>query len=720
MLQTPCLLPPRAFTKTLTLHRIVRSWLNGYIPLAALRNGTDEGRLMVSDIRGMLDTVFALAEQRGGWLGPLVDGGKSHDPWSVYRFLTCLTQWWDLTEDSRVAPAMFRFAVRYQQFMVDHPLSDPAPLAFLGGQKNSFSQVRGQECVLAYQWLLDFHSSGASRADLDAVNTLLWTLREQEFQWAEWINSTASTPVVTGCGFPRCEYWPTTTADADLMAGGAQAQWVHGVNTAQGLSQYAARYRATGDRRWLDAGLLGWQKMYRYHGQASGVFSADEHIAGLEPQRGTETCTVVETLWSLSVAFLTSGDVWYADQAELAALNALPAAFFNGSMWALNYHQQTNKLDAVDASWGTGDDTKWWSPQIPREGTCTGSQPGAGCTYCFGAPYECCLSNHGQGWPKFAARALATAADGSLLVIHYFALSMQLQLSDGNTVSLSMTTNYPFEGSIEIEVNATRALTVRVRVPSWVEGGGANASIACSGASTRRVTALRAGLHPLALLAGECHITLQLPMRLRIQRRAPYRLSANVSVDTNTATVYRGPLLFSIPRSYQVDRGTPYGADKARARNHVLLGEGDWRFALHLRDDTNPEADLHYAPVPTELPPPGQGLFALDFAPGQIRARAQLLPDTVWQPVQPPPNASHSPSLRPAPPGVGRGAPFTCINHNVSQVNGTDYTCIWTGHPPKSPVSASTPIVEVMLLPFGATDLRISELPTVRAESVQS
>ena len=225
-----------------------------------------------------------------------------------------------------------------------------------------------------YQWLLDFHSSGASRADLNAVNKLLWTLREQEFQWAEWINSTASTPFITSCGFPRCEYWPTTTAEADLMAGSGQGQWVHGVNTAQGLSQYAARYRATGDRRWLDAGLSGWQKMYKYHGQASGVFSADEHIAGLEPQRGTETCTVVETLWSLSVMFLTSGDVWYADQAELAAMNALPAAFFNGSMWALNYHQQTNKLDAVDASWGRpGDDTKWWAPQIPREGTCTGS-----------------------------------------------------------------------------------------------------------------------------------------------------------------------------------------------------------------------------------------------------------------------------------------------------------------------------------------------------------
>jgi hypothetical protein len=75
-----------------------------------------------------------------------------------------------------------------------------------------------------------------------------------------------------------------------------------------------------------------------------------------------------------------SGDVWYADKLELAAFNALPGAFMNGTMWSLNYFQQVNKLDAVDGG---------------------PNQCESGCVYCYGMVYECCVANHMQGWPKF-------------------------------------------------------------------------------------------------------------------------------------------------------------------------------------------------------------------------------------------------------------------------------------------------------------------------------
>ena len=113
-------------------------WLNGYIPLAASRNGTADGVLMIGAVNEMLDMVFALAEQRGGWLGPMGGGsnaaGTVHDPWSVYRFLTCLAQWWELTADPRVGPAMFRFAGLFQRFLDAHPLNiRPTGTDFAGG-----------------------------------------------------------------------------------------------------------------------------------------------------------------------------------------------------------------------------------------------------------------------------------------------------------------------------------------------------------------------------------------------------------------------------------------------------------------------------------------------------------------------------------------------------------------------------------------------------------
>ena len=83
---------------------------------------------------------------------------------------------------------------------------------------------------------------------------------------------------------------------------------------------------------------------------------------------------------SAAQMFLTTQDTYYADLLEQLAFNALPAPFFNGSMWALNKFQQMNKLDAMDID----------------HGKCE-----SGNTYSYSLTHECCASNHAQGWPKY-------------------------------------------------------------------------------------------------------------------------------------------------------------------------------------------------------------------------------------------------------------------------------------------------------------------------------
>ena len=162
-------------------------------------------------------------------------------------------------------------------------------------------------------------------------------------------------------------WFPNNTADADSIGTNAwqpamDRMWTHGVNLGQAMDVWAVMYRYTGDKAWLARGKAGWDKIIKYHGQATGVMTGDETLSGLAPDRGTETCTVVETLNSAAEMFLTSGETHYADRAERIAYNALPGAFMNGTMWSLNYFQQVNKLDAID---GCED----------------------GCTYCFGIVY---------------------------------------------------------------------------------------------------------------------------------------------------------------------------------------------------------------------------------------------------------------------------------------------------------------------------------------------
>ena len=66
--------------------------------------------------------------------------------------------------------------------------------------------------------------------------------------------------------------------------------------------------------------------------------------------------------------------------------------------------------------------------------------------------YECCVSNHVQGWPKFAARQFAllppstddAAAPGLAAVQYFDSESPAIVLSDGSKVSVTVKTGYPF------------------------------------------------------------------------------------------------------------------------------------------------------------------------------------------------------------------------------------------------------------------------------------
>ena len=49
-------------------------------------------------------------------------------------------------------------------------------------------------------------------------------------------------------------------------------------------------------------------ELNKYHGLPNGMFSCDEHLAGLDPSQGSELCTVVEYMFSLEQSLAISGD----------------------------------------------------------------------------------------------------------------------------------------------------------------------------------------------------------------------------------------------------------------------------------------------------------------------------------------------------------------------------------------------------------------------------
>ena len=127
-----------------------------------------------------------------------------------------------------------------------------------------------------------------------------------------------------------------------------------------------------------------WGALDRYHGMPNGMFSCDEHLAGLEPQHGTELCSVVETMFSLEVVLAAFGDAAVGDRLEKIAFNALPGTFTD-DMWSHQYNQESNQIEV-------GLLAKPWTTDGP-ESNIYGLQPNFGC----------CTANFHQGWPKLTA-----------------------------------------------------------------------------------------------------------------------------------------------------------------------------------------------------------------------------------------------------------------------------------------------------------------------------
>lgn len=347
-------------------------WLNGYLPLAVQLG--DQNKM--NEIKAQMNYIFSAAENNTkaqGWLGPLVDGSA----WSSFRYATCLGQYYEATQDKRVAAVFFK----YNQVLHDFLVKSPMPIG-------SWTQVRWQEHVVACQWLLDTFGAGASSDDVENTWKLMELLTVQGFNWTGWVASTEQTPWLNASGaepsvkpggyiqnhdisggdlssqslpaggtaldcekrcnatagcvayvyapagcppeklkLPGCwlkatvtaatpkhcrnyrvlgessvkstikPWFPTNTLDADMIGNNhwkpkMDRMWTHGVNLGQAMNTWGAMYRLTGDKSYLAAGKAGWEKVMRYHGQASGVFTGDETLSGLPPARGTETCTV--------------------------------------------------------------------------------------------------------------------------------------------------------------------------------------------------------------------------------------------------------------------------------------------------------------------------------------------------------------------------------------------------------------------------------------------
>jgi hypothetical protein len=266
--------------------------------------------------------------------------------------------------------------------------------------------------------------------------------------------------------------------------------------------------------------------------------------------------------------------------------------------------------------------------------------------------FGCCTANMHQGWPKFAAHLWMKAPDEGVALVAYAPSAAEFRSRD-TKVTVSLDTDYPFRDTMRVTVRAEKPVRfpLLLRVPAWAE---AASIIAGTGGSETR---MRPGtFHRLDReWAGTTSLDLRFPMPVRTTRRY-----------NDAIAVERGPLVYSLKMD---ETWTRVNADKP----HRDLPHGDfevrpasaWNYGL-IVDEKRPETSVRF-----EEQPVGNVPFSPEGAGTIAHAQGRRLPN--WR-----------------------------LSHG------------WAGEIDAGAQESKEPPEEVTLIPYGCTNIRITEFPTVK------
>jgi len=275
--------------------------------------------------------------------------------------------------------------------------------------------------------------------------------------------------------------------------------------------------------------------------------------------------------------------------------------------------------------------------------------------------YFYCAANMHQGWPKLTSHLWMRTDDGGFAAAILAPGMVEDKIGDVK-VEIVLNTDYPFTEELEFIVMVDKPIKfpLKIRIPKWAIDPVVVVEDSKIGARPGEFHCIK------KLWKGTSKIEVKLPMRVRLDRRY-----------NNSIAINRGPLVYSLKIGEKWEKIPPaedlasYRKDKEVSKKYLdseVYPTTPWNYALDINED-NPQSSIKFKVKKLD----GM-VFSPEGAPIEARVKGRKIPE--WK-----------------------------IHKNAA------------AEPPVSPVSSKEDIEELILIPYGSTNLRITEFPVLKKDS---
>lgn len=275
--------------------------------------------------------------------------------------------------------------------------------------------------------------------------------------------------------------------------------------------------------------------------------------------------------------------------------------------------------------------------------------------------YPCCTSNMHQGWPKLVQNLWYATADNGIAALVYAPSNVTAKIGGGIQVKIKENTAYPFDEKVDfyitfVDKKVKKAFfPFHLRVPTWCK---------------QPVVRLNGEILPTDAFQGEIvRINREWSQGDKLTLELPMHVEASYWFE-RAAVIERGPLIYSLKMDEKWEKKELTAEKDSRYGNwfYQVTSGTPWNYALSARQLRSDIINEYFKVEKKET----LARYPWTFADAPITIRGKARPIPSWQLYS----------------GSSGSIPFYTQQ-------GAD----------------TTPEVEIELIPFGCTTLRITEFP---------